>query len=588
MLNRLANRATVEASSDVTTRRDLNNLTTECGRLTESLCARMRAIERLNAIVANDLLRGNCPVTSYGYQPLRPLSIKADKVVVAKEVDLADEFFKVSNLAVCEQKRDFAILASLPGPKLSKHLAITLPTTQSENSLAENSLAENSLAGNSLAENSLHAPAKVERIDSVLVKKNRFALPKKVLEELRELEEESEDLVSRNVYKTDVIAIVKTTAQPVPAPRVKHEKTPKPDVPQPVWEECTHGETMVKLQDKTTAKSAAKVRPMIQMSRKEYNECIASHTRIVDKLDAEIATFTRSVARHTNAIAEIKSARTQYVMVNTQSAHKKIAQTLQQSLKKDVNYKLTGKTNAEKQVADIMESPRVVELNNSIKEHKELLEESQCNCKRVVAERRDMMSRLKELSKFQPNLALDTQNYDADLASNNRFFLLEIEKSADAPFSIFGGDDLEAVSDVIENMVEACAGVMNVPVEPLVEKVLHTKITIKVEQNSSGKSMTIVKGLLFTNLKAVCSIIKTKCATSCAVKEYDIIANGNVSDLVKDCLISANFTVTGNITIEGAPTATPVQEKKSSGFKTKTKDGVDRGLTKGNGARRSD
>ena len=562
-LNRLANLATVASAPDVVTQRELNRLTTECDRLTEGLRQRMRTIERLNAIVANDRLRGTCPVASYNYPLLVDLPCMANTELVGNEVDLTDEFFKLSTaLTVSEQKRDFA-----------KCLAIALPTTQSESS-SEVSIKP--------------SPAKVERIDPALVEKTRFALSKKVLEELRELEEESEDLVSRNVYRDDVIACAKTTVQPAPAPR--REPAPKATVALPDWDECTLVEAVVELKEETTSSklAAPKVLPMIQMSCKAYHERVASLTRLIDELDAEIATLTRSVARHTNAIAEIKSARTQYVMVNTQSAHKKIALTLQQSLKKDVNYKLTGKTNAEKQVADIMESPRVVECNSRITEHKTLLEESQHHCKRLVIERRDIMSRLKELSKFQPNSALDTENYEADMASNNRFFALEIEKSADAPFSVFGGEDLEAVCDVIENMVEACAGEMNVPVEPLVEKVIPTKITIKVEQNSKGKTMTIVTGVLFMNLKAVCSVIKTKCATACAIKEYDIVANGNVSDRVRECLISSNIAVSGNITVSGATSATSDKAKDVSTGKTKSKDALDRGLCKGNGRKSDD
>jgi len=593
VLNRIATRATVMASSDVATQREINHLTTECDRLIETLVVRMRTIEKLNAVVANDLLRGTCPVTSYGYQPLRRLPNKAEEVVVAKEVDLTDKFFQVStDLVPCEQKRDFAILASRNVAKPVKHLAITLPTTQSDALGVSSS-----------------APAKVERVDPALVKKTRFALPKKVLEELREQEEDSEDLVARNVYVSDVIPTTKPSAQPSPVVRVKREQAPKPVVAQPVWDECVHVDATVELKEDTTSSklTAQKVRPMIQMSCKDYHERIASLTRTLEKCDQQIPTVTRSVKMYSDAVAEAQRDR-KAVELTMEPHLKNIQTTLKISRNKTPTYQLSGKTRSEVKLREIQDGP-LAACNARITEFKTCADDAQYRRNCLVAERRDAKSLLDELAKVQPNPELDTEDFKVeyvDAARYNVFSVLEVEDD-DEPVAkrlrpkVSPSLVVVVIEPFTEDMIAFLACEMNVPTEdplsvapaepakPAKSKEPKSKITITVDQDSKTKKCkTTVSGVPSDDLKAVTSSLKTKCATSCAVKDCEIIINGNVHATVKEYLISSKIAVSGNITVNGATTATSDRVKPASTGKTKTKDGVDRGLTKGTGARRED
>ena len=599
ILNKIATRATVMASSDVETQRELNRLTTECDRLTEALVARMRTIEKLNVVVANEQLRGTCPVASYGYQPLRRLPNKAEMVVVVKEADLTDKFFQVSTLAVCEQKRDFAILASRNVANPVKRLAITLPTTQSE-----------------ALDVSSSAPVKVERVDPALVTKNRFTLPKRVLEELRELEEDSEDRVARNVYVSDVIPTIKLSTQPSSVVRVKREQAPKPVVAQPNWEECTHIDATVELKEETTSSkpTVQKVRPMIQMSCKDYHERVSSLTRTIEKCDQQIPTLARSVKMYSDAVAEAQRDR-KAIELTMEPHLKNIQTTLKISRNKTPTYQLSGKTRSEVKLRAIQDGP-LATCTTRIAELKMLVDDFQYRHNRLVAERRGAKSLLDELVKVQPNPELDTEDFEVeyvDSARYNLFSVLEVEDD-DAPVAkrlrLKVSSSLVAVviEPFTEDMIEFLACEMNVPTEDPASvklakstkheksaKVASSKISITVDQDDkTRKCKTTISGVPNGVIKTVCSALRIKCSTSCAVKKENIIVGGNLVDIarsmadrpaersiesiVKEFIASSGVAV-DTVVLAGAITAT-AGHVRASKTKTKTKDPLERSLAK--------
>ncbi len=676
ILNKIATRATVMASSDVETQRELNRLTTECDRLTETLVARMRTIEKLNVVVANEQLRGTCPVASYGYQPLRRLPNKAEMVVVVKEADLTDKFFQVSTLAVCEQKRDFAILASRYVPNHVKRLAITLPTTQSEASSASSS-----------------APVKVERVDPALVTKNRFTLPKRVLEELRERQADSEN--QHVIYKrgpcyvkscehhrmSELAAMIRylyddeslptvifswlehgnmtqllelahsdvDLASPMyncysstcpyrqlrlsntprimraieKAKQMRHEEEIRAahratasaankiaqferkatlEQEKMLIDTCTHIDSTVELKEETTSskQTVQKVRPMIQMSCKDYHERVASLTRTIQGLTDDIDRLDRMIEMRRDDVAEAQRDR-RNIKSSMEPHLKNIQQTLETSRAKDSAYQLKGKTRSEVKLREIQDGP-LASCNDLLIERKTLLADTQRQRTHLIAERRDVKILLDELEMVQPNPALDTEDFVVeyvDSARNNMFSVLQIE------------DDEVVVVVIIEpfteDMIEFFACEMNVPTEDPASvehaksskrtKVASSKITITVDQDArTHKCKTTISGMLSDDIKTVCSTLRTKCSTSCAVKKEEIIIAGNLVEIARSMtdraaerpietivkeFIASSGVVIGAITLAGAITSTGGNVRKSKD-KTKTKDPLERSLTKTN------
>ena len=576
IINRIANRATVSASADIATQRVINELITGCDGLVESLCYRMRVIEKLNKTIATDELRGICPVTSYCYQPLRRLSVKADEKIVAKEIDINDEFFKVSSeLAVCEQKRDFAILASRSVPQPVKLLAIAMPTTQSD----------------------VPTPTKPEPIDIVVAratKREHFKLSKRQLELIADEEEEDADIVLRNVYTDDTIACKQSTALVVRTSRVK---ALKPVATEVKWDECILVETNVEIPDKATSfkQIVQKVRVTIQMSCKDYNERVASLTRTIEMCEAKIPTLARSIAMYSDAIAEAKRD-VKAIELTMESHLRNVATTLQISRNKNPAYQLTGRTHSEVKLREIQDGP-IADCNARIAQYKVLMDDTQYRRNCLVAERRDAKSCLTELALVQPNADLDMEDIKVEYVNSARYNV----------FSVLAIDDDEplvskrvrvkesAVEVLIEpftaDMIEAFAGEMNVPTElPFaapVAKIVKvkstttpsTKVTITVTKDGVT-CKTTVSGILPIDLKSVCSALKTKCSTSCSVKKSEILINGSVHDIVKDYLVSNKIAVPTNIIISGDVSIGPIKASLGTTGKSKANDARDRSIAK--------